>query len=273
MASPFRRPTVSSREPAFNQGGRVVIDIYIGLRCNQASSTETTVRVGKSAQDAANRKPGRLSQADYEKLSEFRYLIRCFLEFSQNAARVAGLTPHQHQALLAIKGFAGGRPITIGDLAERLKIRHHSAAELVDRLSEAGLVIRRSDASDLRRVLLSLTDAAEARLADLSRAHLDELSRMKPLLDLRWVKEAARATQTLASSVPLQGREESRVRLGATRLGWRVEKSRARNLGRDNHGLYRLIDDRNKVIGGTNFSASLEDIEYWIESEKSRRSA
>ncbi|HUB65388.1 MAG TPA: helix-turn-helix domain-containing protein [Methylocella sp.] len=122
------------------------------------------------------------SQANYEALSEFRYLIRCFLEFSQNAARAIGLTPRQHQALLAIKGFPIGQAVTIGDLAERLRIRHHSAVELVDRLSEAGLVRRTPDANDQRRVLLSLTDLADGYLAELSAVHLDELTRIEPIL-------------------------------------------------------------------------------------------
>jgi DNA-binding MarR family transcriptional regulator len=122
------------------------------------------------------------SQADYEALSQFRYLIRCFLEFSQNAAQAVGLTPRQHQALLAIKGYPGGGPITIGDLAERLRIRHHTTVELVDRLSEAGLVERVVDPDDQRRVLVGLTDLAADHLADLSAAHLDELSRIEPLL-------------------------------------------------------------------------------------------
>jgi len=123
-----------------------------------------------------------ISQADYQRLSEFRYLIRRFLEFSQVQANDAGLTPRQHQALLAIKGFPGGGPVTVGDLAERLRIRHHSAVELVDRLSEAGLVIRDQDKDDQRRVLLRLTEHAEDRLAELSAAHLDELARIEPML-------------------------------------------------------------------------------------------
>lgn len=126
--------------------------------------------------------PRNLTQADYEALSEFRYLIRCFLEFSQSAARDVGLTPRQHQALLAIKGFPGGRPLTIGELAERLRIRHQTAVELVDRLSEAGLVRRAADPSDQRRILLVLTERADERLAELSAAHLDELARIKPSL-------------------------------------------------------------------------------------------
>lgn len=123
-----------------------------------------------------------INQEDYQRLSEFRYLIRRFLEFSQLQANEAGLTPRQHQALLAIKGFPGGGPVTVGDLAERLRIRHHSAVELVNRLNEAGLVTRDQDEADHRRVLLQLTPLADNRLAELSAAHLDELSRIEPTL-------------------------------------------------------------------------------------------
>src|SRR5437868_2810249 len=123
-----------------------------------------------------------ISLADYQRLSEFRYLIRRFLEFSQVQANDAGLTPRQHQALLAIKGYSGGAPVTVGDLAERLRIRHHSAVELVNRLAEAGLVVRDQDKTDNRRVLLQLTPLADDRLAELSAAHLDELSRIEPML-------------------------------------------------------------------------------------------
>ncbi|ODA97739.1 MarR family transcriptional regulator [Mesorhizobium sp. SEMIA 3007] len=120
--------------------------------------------------------------ADYQRLSEFRYLIRRFLEFSQLQAEDAGLTPRQHQALLAIKGYPGGGPVTVGDLAERLRIRHHSAVELINRLSDAGLVVRDQDKDDHRRVLLRLTERADDCLAELSAAHLDELSRIEPML-------------------------------------------------------------------------------------------
>jgi DNA-binding MarR family transcriptional regulator len=129
------------------------------------------------------RRAPRPSQVDYETLSQFRYLIRCFLEFSQTAAHDVGLTPRQHQALLAIKGFRGEGPASVGDLAERLRIRHHSAAELVDRLAEADLVVRAHGAGDQRRVLLHLTPRAEQDLADLSAAHLDELEKMEPILN------------------------------------------------------------------------------------------
>lgn len=137
----------------------------------------------KSQRSNAPARRSSLNQADYEALSEFRYQIRCFLEFSQNEARAAGLTPRQHQALLALKGFPKNRLITIGDLAGRLRIRHHSAAELVDRLSEAGLVARGHDPNDQRRVALTLTARAEEYLAGLSAVHLEELKKIKPVLD------------------------------------------------------------------------------------------
>jgi DNA-binding MarR family transcriptional regulator len=124
----------------------------------------------------------RLDRDAYCTLADFRYLIRRFLTFSQEAARHAGLSPRHHQALLAIKGFAGEEAPTIGDLAERLCIRHHSAVELVDRLAEAGLIERLHDAHDRRRVFLLLTAVAEQRLASLSAAHLEELHRLRPAL-------------------------------------------------------------------------------------------
>jgi DNA-binding MarR family transcriptional regulator len=124
----------------------------------------------------------RPSQEDYEALSDFRYSIRCFLEFSENAARAEGLTPQQHQALLTVKGFPPQTAVTIGDLAERLRIRHNSAVELVDRLVDAGLLERSHDPLDSRRVLLHLSEAANRVLAGLSTVHLDELSRLRPVL-------------------------------------------------------------------------------------------
>jgi len=123
-----------------------------------------------------------LGTRDYRLLSEFRYLIRCFLEFSEAAAVRAGLTARQHQALLAIKGVRADAAPTIGYLAERLRIRHHSAVELVDRLVEAGLVVRAPDPGDRRRVRLELTASAERHLAELSTSHLAELKRMRPAL-------------------------------------------------------------------------------------------
>jgi len=125
----------------------------------------------------------KLTQEDYTSLAEFRYLLRSFLDFSEKEAKRVGLTPRQHQALLVIKGYRRGNPVSIGDLADRLKIQHNSAVELVSRLAEAELVVRSNDRGDQRRVLLTLTEAAERHLAELSGAHLDELSRIRPMLE------------------------------------------------------------------------------------------
>ncbi len=123
-----------------------------------------------------------LTQADYRLLAEFRRLLRQFLAFSEAEALDAGLSPQQHQALLAIKGFdAEGTP-TVGDLAERLSIRHNSAVGLVDRLEKMRLLTRQADPADGRRVTLALTDDAEKLLAGLTAAHRDELRRLTPLL-------------------------------------------------------------------------------------------
>lgn len=124
----------------------------------------------------------RLKPIDYAALAEFRFVLRCFLEFSENEAKRIGLTSRQHQALLVIKGYGRGEPISVGVLAERLRIRHHSAVELAHRLSANGLVNKRQDEEDQRRVLLQLSPEAESLLEKLSAAHLDELSRIEPML-------------------------------------------------------------------------------------------
>ncbi len=119
---------------------------------------------------------------DYRSLADFRYAIRRFLAFSETAAGEAGLTAQQHQALLTIKGVGEADGLSIGDLATRLLVRQHTAAELANRLEEAGLVRRASDPNDGRRVLLTLTPESEKRLQSLSGIHLDEISSMAPQL-------------------------------------------------------------------------------------------
>ncbi len=123
-----------------------------------------------------------LAPHDYETLAEFRYLLMRFAAFSEQAAHAAGLAPRQHQALLAIKGYPGGGEVTIGDLAARLGIRHHSTVGLVDRLVSRGHLVRREDPHDRRRIFLSLTASGEQALAGLSAAHRRELRRVAPLL-------------------------------------------------------------------------------------------
>jgi DNA-binding MarR family transcriptional regulator len=127
-----------------------------------------------------------LAPADYQDLAEFRSLLRRFLAFSEVAARDAGLAPQQHQALLAIKGFEG-QP-TIGNLAERLAIKHHSAVGLVDRLVRAGYLKRRTDKSDRRKVSLILTAAGEKLLQGLTFAHRQELRALTPSLRALFAK-------------------------------------------------------------------------------------
>ena len=135
------------------------------------------------AHDAARKRA--LDVRDYRLLSDFRYLLRRFLEFSEAAAVKAGLTVRQHQALLAIKGAPAGTVPTIGYLAERLRIHHHSAVELTDRLVQADLATREPDSADRRRVRLTLTRSAERHLAVLATDHLLELRRLRPaLLDI-----------------------------------------------------------------------------------------
>jgi DNA-binding MarR family transcriptional regulator len=123
-----------------------------------------------------------LSKADYEALADFRYRLRQFLSFSEKAARQAGITPRQHQALLAIKGFPGRDFVSIGELAERLQIAHHSAVELTDRLVTQNLVIRKTGTEDRRAVLLRVTKRGESLLAKLSLTHRAEIHRMRPEL-------------------------------------------------------------------------------------------
>jgi DNA-binding MarR family transcriptional regulator len=123
-----------------------------------------------------------LAKGDYETLAEFRYLLRQFGAFSEEAARLAGLTAQQHQALLAVKGFPGGEEVTIGELAQRLNLKHHSVVGLLDRLMRRGLIQRRHDEVDRRKVMVALTPDAEALLLGLTLAHREELRRLAPLL-------------------------------------------------------------------------------------------
>ena len=126
--------------------------------------------------------PPELAPHDYEILAEFRYLLMRFAAFSEQAAHAAGLAPRQHQALLAIKGYPGGAAVTIGQLAERLGIQHHSTVGLVDRLVGRGYLVRSADPRDRRRTHLALTASGERALAGLSAAHQVELRRVAPLL-------------------------------------------------------------------------------------------
>ncbi len=119
--------------------------------------------------------PEELSLADYRALAEFRYQIRRFLRFSEDAARSAGIEPQHHQLMLAVKGMPAGKRARVADLAERLQLHHNSVVELVGRLAEKGLVERHRDREDRREVTVRLTRRGQRILKDLTIYHRDEL--------------------------------------------------------------------------------------------------
>ncbi len=129
----------------------------------------------KRSRKAAAAKRGAV---DYETLARFRYELRQFLAFSEIEANRAGLSAQQYQALMAIRGFSIRAPVSIGDLAKYMLIRHHTAVELVDRMVKLKVVCRSTDPSDGRRVLLTLTAQGERRLRRLYQIHVHELRAM-----------------------------------------------------------------------------------------------
>src|SRR5512143_2785183 len=128
--------------------------------------------------------PGPLDDDEYARLLAFRIGLRQFLRWSAEQAATVGLTPTQHQLLLAIRGHRDPGGPSVGDVAGYLCTRHHSAVQLIDRTEQLGLVTRtRADGADRRIVRLTLTAAGTRKLAELSAAHLEELRRLAPLLD------------------------------------------------------------------------------------------
>jgi DNA-binding MarR family transcriptional regulator len=115
-------------------------------------------------------------------LAEFRYQLRCFLHFSEQAALDAGLQPKQHQLLLQVAGASGATEVTIAYAAERLGIKHNSAVELVDRSEREGLLTRTQDPADGRRAILRVTRKGRQILACLSGEHAEELGELAPRL-------------------------------------------------------------------------------------------
>ena len=128
--------------------------------------------------------PTPLTKQDFEALARFRFGIRRYLRFSEETVRRHGLTPQQYQLLLALKGFPGREWATVGELAERLQLRHHSTVELVNRAQGQKLVQRIPDPDDARVVRVGLTAHGEGILAELSALHRSELERMGTVLAL-----------------------------------------------------------------------------------------
>ena len=125
----------------------------------------------------------RLGKTAYRDLATFRFELRRFLIFSDAAAASAGVTNRQYQALLAIKGLPVAGRITIGELADRLQIRHHSTVGLVDRLVAKGFLNRKQDPQDRRLIRLTLTPRSEALLEKLASAHKEQLRRSGPEIE------------------------------------------------------------------------------------------
>lgn len=124
----------------------------------------------------------KLTLADYQALSEFRYQIRRFLRFSEQAARAAGIEKQQYQFMLQIKGMPAGMRPRIRDLANRLEIQHHSAVELINRLESHGFVRRERGTDDRREVLLALTPKGERVVSELAMHHHEQLQFAGPRL-------------------------------------------------------------------------------------------
>jgi DNA-binding MarR family transcriptional regulator len=125
-----------------------------------------------------------LADGQYAQLLSFRTLLRRFLRWSAEQAATVGLTSAQHQLLLAIRGHQDSRGPSVGELADYLCTRHHSAVQLIDRTEQLGLITRsRGDSEDRRVVRLALTKAGQDKLALLSTIHIEELRRLASLVD------------------------------------------------------------------------------------------
>ena len=127
-----------------------------------------------------------LEQSDFEHLLQLRTGLRQFLRWSEQQAKAAGLTPAKHQLLLAIRGHPDAAGPTIGDVANYLVLRHHSAVELIDRAARDGLVKRTPDPVSKSVVRVTLTAAGAEKLDALAETHLQELAHLAPTMRVLW---------------------------------------------------------------------------------------
>ena len=151
---------------------------------------------------------------DYAVLADLRYQIRRFLRVRETAARDAGVEPQQYLLLLQVKGLEGRQPATIGALAERLQLRHHSVVQLVNRLATRGMVERRRDGSDRREVVVAVRPAGEKVLARLARYSVDELITEGPQLVSslkRLVMQSLRSSMVSRNGTTLTKNRRARV--------------------------------------------------------------
>jgi DNA-binding MarR family transcriptional regulator len=157
----------------------------IATRCNRVFKAQPPKTM--AAASAA-----KLTKTDYETLAEFRHALRKFLSFSETSAKAHGVLPQQYQALLAIEGFPGKKWVTMGELAEHMCVKHHTAVGMVDRMEKLGLVDRHPLPEDRRRVQVALTRKGLLVLEKLYRVHWDELRSSGPKLVASLQKVSAR---------------------------------------------------------------------------------
>lgn len=162
--------------------------------------SDSLARIGSDTEGPPPPGNGALTDNDYRRLAELRYGLRSFLHWSAKQARRAGLTPTQHQLLLAIRASEQERGPTVSDVAAVLLVRHHSAVELVDRAQDAGLIARERDPDQQSMVRLRLTALGAAKLESLSELHLRELAQLAPTM--RVLLEAIDDTERALSAPP-----------------------------------------------------------------------
>src|SRR5205809_3898666 len=176
--SSSRRDDRSSRAGRPFETGRRVKKVPT----EKSTSRYIARRYNRVRMAVTRREAGAASPVDYETLAELRYQIRLFMRRREDAARAAGIEPQQYLLLLQLKGLEDRGPTTVGALAERLQIRHHSAVELVDRLVERDMVARRRDSIDRREVSVTLRPAGEAVLRKLALYSMEVLRTEGPEL-------------------------------------------------------------------------------------------
>lgn len=164
----------------------------------------------------SDRPSARFRDEDYQSILAFRTRLRRFLAWSGAQARAAGLTPAQHQLLLAVRGHPDPQGPTIGDIAGYLQLRHHSAVGLVDRAEAAGLVRRQDDAGDRRLARVRLEPAAEAALEHLTALHVAELRALAEGLSLPEVPTGSEAAEAAAEPADGRDRRGNRRRRGGS---------------------------------------------------------
>jgi DNA-binding MarR family transcriptional regulator len=155
-------------------------DVRRSPRSTRSKVRQVTVEPPVTPQTGAIRE---LTDADYQALASFRAELRHFLHHSERAARAVGLTPQQHQLLLAVRGHAGELPPFIGELAEALQVRHHTAVEQIDRLERMGLVERTTSGAGRRRVHVTLTNQGKSVLRQLTEVNWLEYRSLHAFID------------------------------------------------------------------------------------------